>query len=702
MTTLTNSEGKALTYTNEFIETILLQLNSSNNYYTTGDNDIIFIKIGSSKVLILDYTYHINRNIFQNYTINENIINQFGLEFVLKNTSNEYTIQGVYTANSYIGTITELQDVYLALYDTNTNPNSYTGSENIDITDNQISLTFPLKINGETVLHPRNYTGAVFEMVSGTDNFSFRQNSIHGGAPIAIFNSSTKICQFFGNVEIPNYYDATSIDAMITGVYNDVYTKTQSDALFANYYNKTEIDAVDDELTSLILNTYTKTEVDNLLTNINLTGSENIDITNNTISLTYPLKISNEPYLNPRVNGYVEMYGGPMGISFLQHTSAGAQPIVTFNSINKSVDFFGNLNIPNVYNKAEVDTLISNIYTKTEVDTQLTNYTTLSYVMTNYASITLLSDNFYDKAYIDNQISGLVTTDYLNLKYTNSVDLSTNYYNKTEVDTQLTNYYTTTYLDDWITAELYVLENNFTNYYNKTETDNILASYHTGSYVDTNFYDKAETNNLLINLNTQQVIATRPDGVGGRYDYALQVINNTDWWEVMKIESTKAGDGCLVEYVLNGCSSNFVSGYLQNPCRFIIAYDHAGGPGLTVQNNGSATLSGSLTQNSDASLKDNVEDVELNDCMNMLENIHVKTYTRNDMEEGNKRIGFIAQDVKQNLPDKFDNIIGSNIITDKDTKENRDIMTMDYARMVCILWKIVQNQEQRIKALEVR
>ena len=73
MTTLTNSEGKVLTYTNEFIETILLHLNSSNNYYTSGDDDILFIKIGSNKVLILDYTYDMNRTIFQNYTINENL-----------------------------------------------------------------------------------------------------------------------------------------------------------------------------------------------------------------------------------------------------------------------------------------------------------------------------------------------------------------------------------------------------------------------------------------------------------------------------------------------------------------------------------------------------------------------------------------------------------------------------------------------------
>ena len=78
MTTLTNSEGKVSTYTNEFIVTILIHLNPSSNYYTTGDDDILFIKIGSNKVLILDHTYHINRNIFQNHT-NENLVNSYDL-----------------------------------------------------------------------------------------------------------------------------------------------------------------------------------------------------------------------------------------------------------------------------------------------------------------------------------------------------------------------------------------------------------------------------------------------------------------------------------------------------------------------------------------------------------------------------------------------------------------------------------------------
>ena len=49
MTTLKNSEGLVINYTNELLETILLQLNASNTCYTTGDNYIICIKIGSNK-----------------------------------------------------------------------------------------------------------------------------------------------------------------------------------------------------------------------------------------------------------------------------------------------------------------------------------------------------------------------------------------------------------------------------------------------------------------------------------------------------------------------------------------------------------------------------------------------------------------------------------------------------------------------------
>ena len=128
--------------------------------------------VGSNKVLILDCTYHINRKTIQKYSINEDTINDYNLESILNNTSNEYTLQGVCTANGFIGSITELQQVFLAIYDTAVFPHTYTGSENIGITDDQISSNFIVKVNDEVVSNPRNYDGG-FEMNSGTDNFIF-------------------------------------------------------------------------------------------------------------------------------------------------------------------------------------------------------------------------------------------------------------------------------------------------------------------------------------------------------------------------------------------------------------------------------------------------------------------------------------------------------------------------------------------------
>ena len=67
------------------------------------------------------------------------------IQNLLNNTNNEYTLQSVYSPNSYIGTITELSQVFLAIYDTSAQPFVNTDSETIDITDNHISLRITIK-----------------------------------------------------------------------------------------------------------------------------------------------------------------------------------------------------------------------------------------------------------------------------------------------------------------------------------------------------------------------------------------------------------------------------------------------------------------------------------------------------------------------------------------------------------------------------
>ena len=113
----------------------------------------------------------------------------------------------------------------------------YTGPENIDITDSQIPLNFQLKINDEICFHPGAY-GIQFEMYGGTSGFAFSQNTADGAQPIALCNSWNKSVEFFWNLDIQNFY------------------------------NKIEVDAIDDELSALILNTYTKTKVEAYLISI--------------------------------------------------------------------------------------------------------------------------------------------------------------------------------------------------------------------------------------------------------------------------------------------------------------------------------------------------------------------------------------------------------------------------------------------------
>ena len=83
---------------------------------------------------------------------------------------------------------------------------------------------------------------------------------------------------------------------------------------------------------------------------------------------------------HPRAYGIqFEMYAGTSGFAFLQNIVDGSQPIAIFNSLDKSVEFFGDLDIPNFDNEAEIDALIPpndnlvNYYTKPQVEALLSN-----------------------------------------------------------------------------------------------------------------------------------------------------------------------------------------------------------------------------------------------------------------------------------------------------------------------------------------
>ena len=106
---------------------------------------------------------------------------------------------------------------------------------------------------------------------------------------------------------------------------------------------------------------------------------------------------------------------------------------------------------------------------------------------------------------------------------------------------------------------------------------------------------------------------------------------------------------------------------------------------------------GSFLSNSDRILKDDIQDLDKDICLDILENINAKTYKRNDMNN-EKRVGFISNEFDEKLNDDMKNIIGSL----KDDNGEHKTTTLDYARLTTILWSVCQNLNERIKVLEAK
>ena len=105
----------------------------------------------------------------------------------------------------------------------------------------------------------------------------------------------------------------------------------------------------------------------------------------------------------------------------------------------------------------------------------------------------------------------------------------------------------------------------------------------------------------------------------------------------------------------------------------------------TFSNSGNLSIDGTLTQNSDVSIKDNVQNLP-----NQLDNINALRpveYDRNDkLKAGDHEIGLIAQEVESLLPD----LVG----------ERNGLKTLDYARLSVILLKGLQELSAKVAALE--
>jgi hypothetical protein len=112
-----------------------------------------------------------------------------------------------------------------------------------------------------------------------------------------------------------------------------------------------------------------------------------------------------------------------------------------------------------------------------------------------------------------------------------------------------------------------------------------------------------------------------------------------------------------------------------------------------VQINGNLTVSGSINNASDFSLKTDIEDIgDVNDIMF----IKAKKYKYKDDDERKEHYGFIAQEVETYFP---------NLITDefvKDEQDEQTYKTINYVEMIPLLLMKIQDMQEQIDRLQER
>ena len=117
---------------------------------------------------------------------------------------------------------------------------------------------------------------------------------------------------------------------------------------------------------------------------------------------------------------------------------------------------------------------------------------------------------------------------------------------------------------------------------------------------------------------------------------------------------------------------------------------------LTLEANQNATFVGtvtcvSVTETSDAALKTNVQPIE-----NALAAVNaLQGVTYDDIETGDKRIGFIAQDVQRDAPDLAERVV---LEADPETK----MLGISYSHMTSVLAEAIKEQQSQIETLTKR
>ena len=129
-----------------------------------------------------------------------------------------------------------------------------------------------------------------------------------------------------------------------------------------------------------------------------------------------------------------------------------------------------------------------------------------------------------------------------------------------------------------------------------------------------------------------------------------------------------------------GCS-------LTAPGQQISLQNQAGTAPVVIETDGDLTYNYGLNALSDARLKENIREADLEELQAIFDKAVPKCYDRRDVPH-KSRLGFVAQDFE-----------GAGV-TGSAHREDQELMTLDYSRLLAVLWGVCKKLQARVDALE--
>jgi len=243
-----------------------------------------------------------------------------------------------------------------------------------------------------------------------------------------------------------------------------------------------------------------------------------------------------------------------------------------------------------------------------------------------------------------------------------------------------------------LTIEATTNGQNCSTWYKANGNNQWETGCNVGAGTDYNIFDRLNSASRMVVGHNGNVTIPGNVGIGTTSPATqLEIFNNNDQAATLRLNST-VSDGDAVAAIIsfaNAAGSGGVQGRIESiateddATSFKFYTSNGSSPSMTLDVDGNMTIAGTLTQNSDARLKENIKPIESAlDKVKQMQGVEF-----NKINNDTKEIGVIAQDIEKVLPEL--------VLEDKE-----GIKSVAYGNITAVLIEAIKEQQKQIEKLK--